>query len=201
MLDSGEADSERYVDGQWVANVGVLAPSRRAVVRKGFLRKFTDRLTGRVHTGFFVNTNKTQDRSKDEDDKGYEIPWQHGDAIRVVTDLPRRQERYNPTEAPTRWSDLHDAVIVRSGRSGEFAKHGAACFLFRDPCGTYRNEPLTDSRLRTFWIALLNELEDAWRLAGKRWQTDRLLCLSINATRKAASRSDLFMICTRSVSP
>ena len=159
MLDSGEADSERYVDGQWVANVGVLAPSRRAVVRKGFLRKFTDRLTGRVHTGFFVNTNKTQDRSKDEDDKGYEIPWQHGDAIRVVTDLLRWQERYNPIEAPTRWADLHDAVIVRSGRSGEFAKHGAACFLFRDPCGTYRNEPLTDSRLRTFWIALLNELE------------------------------------------
>ena len=159
MLDSGEADSERYVDGQWVENVGVLAPGRRAVVRKGFLRKFTDRLTGRVHTGFFVNTNKTQDRGKDEDDKGYEIPWQHGDAIRVVTDLLRWQERYNPIKAPTRWADLHDAVIVRSGRSGEFAKRGAACFLFRDPCGTYRNEPLTDSRLRTFWIALLNELE------------------------------------------
>jgi hypothetical protein len=159
MLDSGEADSERCVDGQWIANVGVLAPGLRVVVRKGFLRKFTDRLTGRVHTGFFVNTNKTQDRGKDEDDKGYEIPWQHSDAIRVVTDLLRWQERYNPIKAPTRWADLHDAVIVRSGRSGEFAKRGAACFLFRDPCGTYRNEPLTDSRLRTFWIALLNELE------------------------------------------
>jgi len=50
-------------------------------------------------------------------------------------------------------------LLVRAGRSGEFAKRGEACFLFRDPCGGYRNEPLTDSRLRSFWIALLNELE------------------------------------------
>jgi hypothetical protein len=159
MLDSGEADSERYVDEQWVENVGPLAPGRRAVVRKGFLRKFTDRLTGRVHTGFFINTNKTQDRGKDEDDKGYEIPWQHSGAIRVVTDLLRWQERYNPIKTPTPWADLHDGTIIRTGRSGEFAKRGEACFLFRDPCGTYRNEPLTDSRLRPFWVALLNELE------------------------------------------
>jgi hypothetical protein len=159
MLDSGEADSERYVDGRWVENVGPLAPERRAVVRKGFLRKFTDRLTGRVHTGFFVNTNKTQDRGKDESDKGYEIPWQHADAIGVVAGLLRWQECHNPISAPARWADLHDATIVRTGRSGEFARRGGACFLFRDPCGTYRNEPLTDSRLRPFWVALLNELE------------------------------------------
>ena len=115
------------------------------MVRKGFLRKFTDRLTGRVHTGFFVNTNKTQDRGKDEDDKGYEIPWQHGEAIDVVTGLLRWQRQYNPIKAPMRWADLHDGGIVRLGRSGQFAKQGEACFLFRDPCGTYHNEPLTDS--------------------------------------------------------
>jgi hypothetical protein len=159
MLDSGEADTERYIGGQWIVNMGPLAPGQRAVVRRGFLRKFTDRLTGQVHTGFFVNTNKTQDRGKDEDDKGYEIPWQHGDAIRVVTDLLRWQERYNPVTTPQRWAGLHDATIVRTGRGGEFARRGEACFLFRDPCGTYPNEPLTDSRLRPFWIALMNELE------------------------------------------
>ena len=161
MLDSGEADSQRYVDGQWVENEGFLAPSQsiRVVVRRGFLRKFTDRLTGQVHTGFFVNTNKTQDRGKDEADKGYEIPWQHGDAIKVVSGLLCWQQRHNPITAPQRWAGLHDAGIVRAGRSGEFARHGEACFLFRDPCGTYPNEPLTDSRLRLFWIALLGELE------------------------------------------
>lgn len=159
MLDSGEADSERYVDGHWVENAGPLAPGRRVVVRRGFLRKFTDRLTGRVYIGFFVNTNKTQDRGKDEEDKGYEIPWQQGDAIKVTTNLLRWQERYNPIAGPHRWADLHDSSIVRAGRGGGLADRGEACFLFRDPCGTYHNEPLTDSRLRPFWIALMNELE------------------------------------------
>ena len=129
------------------------------MVRRGCLRKFSDPLSGQVHTGFYINTNKTQDRGRDEDEKGYEIPWQHEEAIHVVTDLLRWQERYNPLSALQTWAGLHDAVIVRTGRSGRFARRGSACFLFRDPCGTYRNEPLTDSRLRPFWILLLNELE------------------------------------------
>ena len=167
MLDSGEADSERYVGGQWVANAGPLAPRQRTVVRRGFLRKFTDRLSGQVYTGFFVNTNKTQDWGRDEEDKGYEIPWQHGDAITVATDLLGWQERYNPIITPQRWADLHDSAIVRTGRSGKFARRGEVCFLFRDPCGTYRNEPLTDSRLRPFWFALLNELEQRVAARGE----------------------------------
>ena len=159
MLDSGEADSERYADGQWTSNTGPLAPQPGTVVRRGFLRKFTNPMSGQVHTGFYVNTNKTQDRGRDEEDRGYEIPWQHEDAIAVTTNLLRWQERHNPISALLRWADLHDAGLVRSGQSGEFGRRGEACFLFRDPCGTYRNEPLTDSRLRPFWIALLDELE------------------------------------------
>ena len=159
MLDSGEADSERYTDGRWTSNTGPLAPPPGTVVRRGFLRKFTDPLSGQIHTGFYVNTNKTHDRGRDEKDWGYEIPWQHEDAIAVATELLRWQERYNPISAPLRWADLHDQVLIRAGRSGAFARNGEACFLFRDPCGTYRNEPLTDSRLRPYWIALLDELE------------------------------------------
>ena len=159
MLDSGEADSERFQNGQWVRNTGSLAPQDRTMVRRGCLRKFSDPLSGQVHTGFYINTNKTQDRGRDEDETGYEIPWQHEEAIQVVTDLLRWQERYNPLSAPQTWANLHDSVIVRSGRSGRFARRGSACFLFRDPRGTYRNEPLTDSRVRPFWILLLNELE------------------------------------------
>ena len=159
MLESGEADSERYLDGRWIPNEGPLAPPSNRVIRRGFLRKFTNPLSGEVHTGFYINTNKTQDRGTDEDDRGYEIPWQHGDAIEIATNLLRWQERYNAIDAPLPWADLHDQAIRRAGRSAEFARRGAACFLLRDPCGTYRNEPLTDSRVRPFWILLLNELE------------------------------------------
>ncbi|MGH6679922.1 MAG: hypothetical protein ACREDL_13580, partial [Bradyrhizobium sp.] len=63
--------------------------------------------------------------------------------------------------------DLHDGTIVRLGRAGKFARRGDACFLFRDPCGTYHNEPLTDSRLRPFWVALLNELEQRVAARGE----------------------------------
>ena len=69
------------------------------------------------------------------------------------------QDRYNPITAPLRWADLHDLGLFNSGRSGEFARHGDACFLFRDPAGTFRNEPLTDNRLRRLWLNLLSELE------------------------------------------
>ena len=167
MLDSGEADSERYVNGQWTGNTGPLAPPPGTVARHGFLRKFADPMSGQVLTGFFINTNKTQDRGKDEEDRGYEIPWQHHDAIGVAADLLEWQARYNPISAPQCWTDLHDQVLIRAGRTGKFAQRGDVCFLFRDPCGTYRNEPLTDSRLRPFWVALLGELEQRVAARGE----------------------------------
>ncbi len=159
MLDSGEADTEAYVDGRWVPNTGPLAPAPNRPVRRGFLRKFTDPASGAVHTGFYVNTNKTQDRSMDERDMGYEIPWQHGDVIAVVTNLLGWQQRYNPIRAPLSWSEIHDSNFIRKGGPAEFARPEPACFLLRDPCGTYHNEPITDSRLRPFWLLLLDELE------------------------------------------
>ena len=159
MLDSGEADTESYADGRWVPNTGPLAPAPGRPVRRGFLRKFTDPASGAVHTGFYVNTNKTQDRGIDERDMGYEIPWQHGDVIAVVTDLLNWQQRYNPIRAPLPWSEIHDNELRRKGSLDEFARRDHACFLFRDPCGTYHNEPITDSRLRPFWLLLLDQLE------------------------------------------
>ena len=157
MLDSGEADSERYHDGAWIENTHPLAADKPTC--KGFLRRYSDRLSGRTYTGFFVNTNKTQDRGRDEDDKGYEIPWQHEEVIRIVTFLRDWQERYNPIERPLAWVDLHDVNVVRHSKENDLLKRGATCFLMRDPCGTYRNEPVTDSRLRPYWVALMDELE------------------------------------------
>ena len=159
MLDSGEADSQQNVDGQWIPNTGPLAPAQSSVVRRGFLRKFTDSLSGKTYTGFYVNTNKTQDRGRNESCTGYEIPWQHEEAIAVALYLLRWQRKHNPLHEALRWADLRDQILIRSGRSGKFAAKGEACFLFRDLRGTYPNEPLTDSRLRPFWVKLLDELE------------------------------------------
>lgn len=159
VLDSGEADSNIYMDGKWIKNTGNLAPKNNKKVRNGFLRQYSDNLSGRTHTGFFINTNKTQDRTKSEDNQGYDIPWQHEEVIRLSSELLSWQKKYNPIDAPQKWINLHDATIVRSGRGEKFGQKGEACFLFRDPSGTYRNEPLTDSRIRPFWILLQDEME------------------------------------------
>jgi Putative phage integrase len=155
MLESGEGDTECYAGGRWVRNESELAPKTRKAVRRGFLRAYPDRSTGRVYTGFFVNTNKTAPRRSGDQDPGYEMPWQHDHAIQVVERLIEWQRTYNPVEGPTAWSSLHELNLVRQGRP----RTGSAFFLMRDAGGTYPNEPLTDTRMRPFWAALMEELE------------------------------------------
>jgi hypothetical protein len=170
MLDSGEADSERFSDGAWPTNTGLLAPKgdRGKPVRRGFLRKFKDTVTGREFTGFFINTNKTADIGKDQRDRGYEIPWQHEDVIKIAVNLRAWQEKYNPISAPLAWSDIHDKTVLRSYTREMLRVRAPACFLFRDPCATYPAEPVLDSRLQIIWAQLLGELERRVEARGER---------------------------------
>jgi hypothetical protein len=79
---------------------------RTTVRNRGFLRQFRDNGTGSEFVGFYVNTNKTADRFKDVDARGYEIPWQHDEVIKLVSDLAVWQTKYNPLKAPTKWADV-----------------------------------------------------------------------------------------------
>lgn len=161
MLDSGECDTERFVGGMWAKNDGELvnAVGRKRPVKRGFLRKFRDSITGHEFTGFFINTNKTADAGKDQKDRGYEIPWQHEDVIKIAQDLRAWQETYNPLLVPTKWESIHDRTVLRSYTGEMLKSRSPVCFLFRDPCGVYPNEPVLDSRLQPYWAQLLEELE------------------------------------------
>lgn len=97
MLDSGEADTEMYVQkdktkpGEWVKNDCKLSnPNVKHPVTNGVLRKFKNNdfdienafedsqlLSRKEMTGFFINTNKTADINKPANKKGYNIPWEH----------------------------------------------------------------------------------------------------------------------------
>ena len=167
MLDSGEADSTILLNGTWVVNSKPLAPKSKNVVRRGFLRQFHDSQSGLSFTGFYVNTNKTADLFKDNDDKGYEIPWEHAEVIAMATDLRDWQSTFNPLTAPTRWADVHDKNLMRSNTPEMLAERGEACFLFRDVCGVHPEEPVRDTRLRTFWSLLLQELENRVAARGE----------------------------------
>ncbi|MGA4313681.1 gamma-mobile-trio integrase GmtZ [Ralstonia nicotianae] len=159
MLDSGEADTMVYRNGKWEQNSSPLAPASGNVVQRGFLRRYRDHGTGTDFTGFYVNTNKTADRFKDAADRGYEIPWQHDEAIALASDLAAWQTRYNPLVTPTRWVDVTLPTVRRTYTPAQLASRGVACFLFRDPRRAQRFLPVQPGRIQQYWCKLLDELE------------------------------------------
>lgn len=167
MLDSGETDTERYVNGKWEPNEGPLARREKKPVRRGFLRRFRDARTEREFTGFYVNTNKTADIYRDERDKGYEVPWQHPEVIAIAATLRDWQERHNPVAAPTQWDTLHDKSVLRVHSLEALQRREPVCFLFRDPCAAHPNEPIRGDRMQTFWASLVDELERRMAASGR----------------------------------
>lgn len=83
MLDSGEADTWRYKQGQWVLNTkhDFALGSDKRPYGKGIFRRIHDTMTGMYSTGLYINTNKTADQNKDELERGYIIPWQNEEVL------------------------------------------------------------------------------------------------------------------------
>lgn len=164
MLDSGELDEEVCVNGHWIKNPSPLAMKKR---RMGALRKFIDRSTGRISTGFYINTNKTADNGKMSADRGYEIPWEHAQAISALSNLVEWQKTVNPLAKAQRWDEIHDAHLLRDNSMDGLAKRGPAAFLFRDPAGSFKNDPITTARIQSFWVVLLRELQNRVAARGE----------------------------------
>lgn len=161
MLDSGEADTWRYIyspgGGGFVLNHGPLAtgsdkrPSQRGV----FHRTSTEK-----EAGFYINTNKTADINKNENDKGYVIPWANDEVLYWLEKLRNWQERYNPIPAPTPWAELERKHFGRTPPHADvLTQRGSACFLFRDPTDGEGEKPLAELALQPLWYKLLARLE------------------------------------------
>ena len=161
MLDSGEADTWRYIHspggGGFVRNHSLLStgsekrPSQRGV----FHRTSTEK-----EAGFYINTNKTADINKAENDKGYVIPWANDEVLYWLEKLRNWQERYNPIAAPTPWIELERKHFGGTPpHSDMLAQRGSTCFLFRDPSDEGGDKPLIDKSLPRLWYRLLAKLE------------------------------------------
>ncbi|MBY0252511.1 MAG: integrase family protein [Methylobacterium organophilum] len=161
MLDSGEGDAEVYRPelGGWTTNDGPWAPSRVGKRPQGFVRQMLDEELGQQFNGLYVTTNKTQDRAAaGEDDFGYEVPWENPKIISIFCGLRDWQERFNPLTRPMTRADIKDQMFHSS--ADVIARLPKLHFLFRDPCSKYnKDEPVSDSRLNTFWCLLVEELE------------------------------------------
>ena len=167
MLDSGEADTYRYIHapggGGFVRNHGPLAIGSET---RPYQRGVFHRSANEQEAGLYINTNKTSDINKAENDKGYVIPWSHDEALYWLEKLRNWQERYNPLAAPTPWTALEGRHFGRTPPHAEvLAQRGTACFLFRDPTDDERDKPITRRPIDRLWFKLLAALEQ--RCAGR----------------------------------
>ena len=164
MLDSGEADSVRYVLGSWVKNTGPLAKGTdKNTFHRGVFRQMTDDVRHVSMTGLHINTNKTADRGKEEWSKGYTIPWEHPEVLRWLEKLRDWQAKYNPITAPMPWTDLEFRHLGSLKAESSLKAMGATCFLFRDATGQGedRFKPIVASgALDSLWYKLLQALEN-----------------------------------------
>lgn len=177
MLDSGEFDHEVYRKGEWIRNEGNVPTGRSsAALRRGVLRRFEDRRVGRTFTGFFINTNKTADRLKDPDARGYEIPWQNDAVIDYLEMLRDWQERHNMQSAPLAWSEINERELLAQYSLETLRQRGEVSFLFRDPCGPDRRYPIRASKVSSMWNMLMDEMERRVYERGERLPDGSKIC-------------------------
>jgi Putative integrase len=168
MLDSGEADSLRYVGGEWAANDRHSFALHQ--LSKGVFRRYIDNATGLISTGLYINTNKTADQNKDELKCGYEIPWQNEDVLYWLEKLRNWQEKYNPISQPTNCTTLLTKHTKSKRSVAYLASMGHICFLMRNASATSvedRKKPIQDSKLRNLWYKLLAQLESNLKTSGE----------------------------------
>lgn len=174
MLDSGEGDTYRYDAGSWDLNTGSLAQRKsRAPVRQGFLFRHVEP-DGQVTTQLRSNTNKTADIGKSGKDLGYVFPWvvfgdPMDDVFRWVEKLRNWQEKYNPIDRLTSWTELDGTRLPQAKSAVKLASYPDTAFLFRmreEQPGS-RHLPLRADTLDMCWFKLLLEFERRLEKAGE----------------------------------
>ncbi len=173
MLDSGEADTWRYADGDWTLNSSRLAQgTERRPLQQGVFRRSAPLADGEaVSTVLYINTNKTADIAKSGPEKGYVLPWAfggpvHQDVFYWLEKLRNWQEKYNPISRRTSWTEL-DGRHINAKSDVQLAGYPDTCFLFRLPkvIKNERSLPIRGRALDSCWFSLLEALE--MRLADR----------------------------------
>jgi hypothetical protein len=166
-LDSGEGDARMWdpASSRWKPSTnkhaGYWEQCDAKNPRRGVFREIQT-LSGQI-TGFWINSNKTQDgKYLFGEHSGYEIPWQHEEALRNLAALRAWQEKYNPVEGPIDHKDLPPKTFDDDPSHLVKAMLPAHFYLFRDPNnkGPRGNEaPASYKDFYQFFHDALAELE------------------------------------------
>ncbi len=165
MADSGESDTWRYINGQFIPNTGPLAHLNRGKPwAQGIFRR-VDGIQGATSILYF-NNNKTNDTYKDGKDKGQVCAWPHlegyqSDPYYWLEKMRNWQEKYNPIKGRTSWSKL---PVIRGigGLKSDIQQSGYpdACFLFRTPESAGEEHlPVSSGVVDLAWQSLMAAFE------------------------------------------
>lgn len=163
MLDSGEADTWRYDNGNWRLNTkhGFALGTATRPFAKGVFKRIYDSYIGQFSTGLYISTNKTADHNKEAMNHGYTIPWQNEDVLYWLEKLRNWQEKYNPILQPIACTTLLTRHTGQLKSTKALSDMGEVCFLFRDARakGDNRFKPINSNTGDCFWYQLLHTLE------------------------------------------
>lgn len=200
MLDSGEADTWRYENGQWVVNTqhDFALGSEKRPFGKGIFRRIHDTMTGQYSTGLYINTNKTANQNKDELERGYIIPWQNEEVLYWLEKLRNWQEKYNPIDKPTDCTTLLAKHIDKKKSKAQLESMGEIAFLFRDASAKDENKHKLiqySTGLKIFWYRLLLTLENQLAEQGDTLDNGERLKLVVDypeGTKASTKKATLF---------
>ncbi len=181
MLDSGEADTLIWQNGQWTINENSLAlGSEKRPYSNGVFLRPSNLIDGAARVLLHINTNKSNDIGKHGSAKGYNVPWivggpQHQDPFYWLEKLRRWQSKYNPIQRLTKWNEL-DGRHLTAKSDIRLNEYPDTAFLFRTPetpifdakgevTGDRPDFPISAVLLDRPWFRCLEELQ---RRLGKR---------------------------------
>ena len=159
FLDSGEGDTWRYEQGQWVENTkhAFKYGTAKRPYQKGVFNRIFDSMSESYSTGLYISTNKTADQNKDEIQRGYTVPWEHEELLYWLEKLRNWQEKYNPIDRLAKGTELKRTHFVAAKSETQKRAIGEFAFLFRAPNSS---EPLAEGSVTSPWYRLLSKLED-----------------------------------------
>lgn len=174
-LDSGEGDDIYYdiEQSSWTENTSRNAKYWKKIgsskIDRGVIKKVYSK--GDASAGFYINTNKTQDREHGfSESSGYTIPWNNEYLIRKLSELRAWQERYNPVDKATRYKDIPNSIFDYHPTEAALELIPDRFYLFRSPLankGQSPDCPPSENLIVRFWWDLMDELEQQLRQEGQ----------------------------------
>ncbi|MQA19320.1 gamma-mobile-trio integrase GmtZ [Rugamonas rivuli] len=170
MIDSGEGDTFKVVDGTEVSNDSPIASgSRRKPRRQGAIR-----LSNEGTVVLYFNTNKTADIGRSWDKKGQECAWPHlpdyqDDPYYWIEKLRAWQEKYNPPTRLLPWKDVPSARRLKGKSDSVCTTYPDVVFLFRTPETKSATQfPVAAGAVDKAWQVLIAGYEKILCNEGKR---------------------------------